>query len=125
MLNATDEKLRRTSIGIAKNEAAQQQFPRMREQYDEHHLRVVMAQTLSPFAAPSWRAPPRLAKLAIRGRQLSACRCVRRVLEYVCRSRARVPHRCTEVREMTKKKIPAQVGAHDVLWSAHGSDGYF
>jgi hypothetical protein len=43
MLNATDEELRRTSIGIAKNEAAQQQFPRMREQCDEHHLRVVMA----------------------------------------------------------------------------------
>jgi hypothetical protein len=43
MLNTTDEKLRRTLIGIAKNEAAQQQFPRMREQCDEHHLWVVMA----------------------------------------------------------------------------------
>jgi hypothetical protein len=43
MLNTTDEKLRRTLIGIAKNEAAQQQFPRMWEQCDEHHLWVVMA----------------------------------------------------------------------------------
>jgi hypothetical protein len=36
-----------------------------------------------------------------------------------------VYYRITEVREMTKKKMPAQVGAPDVLWSAHGSDGYF
>jgi hypothetical protein len=51
MLNAAGEELRRTSIGIAKKEAAQQQFLCMREQCDEHHSRVVMAYTLSTFAA--------------------------------------------------------------------------
>jgi hypothetical protein len=57
MHNALREVLRNTSIGIAKKDAAQQQWPHPQEQRDEHHLSMVMASILSPLVALSSCAP--------------------------------------------------------------------